>query len=109
MLRIIHDIFEITRPLDGCKILVDFQNTLCDFAPDALTQAKVGLETPSQNAYGKLKLAMVTTRRPEQQYHRLSSLKEPVSRLGIDVGVFYEESWAIDWLMEEARSQPFSD
>jgi hypothetical protein len=25
------------------------------------------------------------------------------------VGVFHEEKWAIDWLMEEARPQLFSD
>jgi hypothetical protein len=47
---------------------------------------------------------MVTARIPEQ-YDRLSLLKTPVAQLGIDVGVFYEEKWAIDWLVEETSQR----
>jgi hypothetical protein len=100
ILRVVNEIIEATKALEGCKILIDFQNTICDFGRDDLFKLKVELDIYRQTAMGNLRLAMVTARIPEQ-YDRLSLLKTPVSQLGIDVGVFYEERWAIDWLVEE--------
>jgi len=104
ILRIVKEIVEATKPLEGCKILIDFQNTTCDFGRDDLARLKVELASYRQTAVGNMRLAIVTARIPEQ-YDRLSLLKAPVSQLGIDVGVFYEEKWAIDWLVEEASQR----
>ena len=105
IVRILNEIVEITQPLDDCKILVDFQDTLCDCALADLSDLKFTPETLLQIGCGKLKLAILTSRHPEQQYHRVSLLKTPVSQLGIEVGVFYEEKWAIDWLAGETRQR----
>jgi len=90
ILRIFHEIVEATRRLEGCKILIDFQNTVCDFGGDDVPRLKVDLESYGETAFGKVRLAIVTARIPEH-YDRLCLLKAPVPQLGNDVGVFYEE------------------
>ena len=106
VVHILNEMVEVIKPLDGCKILIDLQNAVCDFGTEDFIDLPVELEVHRQAAVGKLKLAMVATRFPEQ-YDRVNSLKEPVARLGIDVGVFYEEERAIDWLVEESNQRYF--
>jgi hypothetical protein len=99
-LRVFHEIVKVTKPLDGCKVLLDLRDANCDLGLDDLVESKAELGSFPWHGTSELKLAMLTTRLPEQ-YSRLSLLKVPVSELGIDVGVFYDEKRSIDWLAEE--------
>jgi len=99
-LRVIREIVEVTRSFDTCKVLLNLQNVTCDLGLDDLVESKLDLEIDPQTVAGKLKLAMLMTPIPEH-YDRLSLLKVPVSKLGIEVGVFYEEKRSIDWLAKE--------
>jgi hypothetical protein len=101
-LRIFREIVEVTKPLDDCKVLLDLQDATCDFGFDDLVELEVELRIYPSPAVSKLKLAMVTTRHPEE-YGRLRLLMLPVSQLGIDVVVFYEATRAIDWLADETN------
>jgi hypothetical protein len=103
-LRIFREIVEVTKPLKGCKVLLDFQDSNCDFGPDDLADIHDELTNHPSAAFSNLKLAMVTIRLPEQ-FDRLRLLIAPLSQLGIDVSVFYEEKSGIDWLAEETRQR----
>ena len=95
LLRVFREIVEVTKSLDACKVLLDLQDVTCDLGLDDLVESKLDLEIYPQTVASELRLAMLTTPLPEH-YDRLSSLKVPVSQLGIDVGVFCGGKRSID-------------
>lgn len=99
-LRLMQAIGELTEPLNGGKVLLDLQDTTCDFGLEDLVELKAELSIFPWTAVRKLKLAMVTTPHPEQ-YYGLRQLTLPVSQLGVDVAAFCESSRAIEWLADE--------
>lgn len=94
-LRVFREIVDLTKSLDGCKVLLDLQDATCDSGLDDLGETKIAREIFPQTVISQLKLAMLTTQLPEQ-FARLSLLKGSVSQLGIEVGVFYEEKQPIE-------------
>ena len=95
-LQMLHEVVELTKQFDDCKVLLDLQNSKCDFGLDDV-EWKIMLMTDLSPAVGKLKLAIVTPQ-TQQQSGRLPPLMLPVGQLGIQIAVFFEETRAIEWL-----------
>jgi len=105
-LRLMDEVVDLTRPLNPCKILIDVQDTTCDLGLDELVDLKCALASFPWTDGSNLKLALVTPRHQEQ-FGLLRLLRLPNSALGVDVGVFYEEKRANDWLVEETNDRVF--
>jgi hypothetical protein len=93
--QVLHKVIDESRPLLGCKVLVDFQDAVFQFLPLDIAEFLVGLdpkEWPHDN-----KIALICA--PEgEQFRDLATLGEGLLKMKLKVSVFYNTREAIDWL-----------
>jgi hypothetical protein len=91
--QILDRVMDESRPLTGCKVLVDFQDATFHFLPSDITEVLDRFDLkgwPPSN-----KIAFICA--PEQS-RDLVLLGEGFLTMKLKAGVFYEMREAIDWL-----------
>ena len=95
--RVLDKLAEATQSFLDCKILVDFQDSKCQFLPSDVREIAHAFNVaawPHSN-----KIALVSS--PDmEQYHHLGLLGDCLLNMKIDVRVFYEMRDAISWLAQ---------
>ena len=93
--RVLDKLAEATQSFLDCKILVDFQDSKCQFSPSDVREIALTFDVsawPHSN-----KIALISS--PDmEQYHLLGILGDCLLDMKIDVSVFYEMRDAISWL-----------
>jgi hypothetical protein len=93
--RVLDKLAEATQSFLDCKILVDFQDSKCQFSPSDVREIALTFDVsawPHSN-----KIALISS--PDmEQYHHLGILGDCLLDMKIDVSVFYEMRDAISWL-----------
>jgi len=93
--HVLDKLAEATQSFLDCKILVDFQDSKCQFSPSDVREIALTFDVsawPHSN-----KIALISS--PDmEQYHHLGILGDCLLDMKIDVSVFYEMRDAISWL-----------
>ena len=93
--HVLDKLVEATQSFLDCKILVDLQDSKCQFSPSDVREIALTFDIaawPHSN-----KIALISS--PDmEQYHHLGILGDRLLDMKIDVGVFYEMRDAISWL-----------
>ena len=94
---------ELVQPLPDCKILLDLEDAIYDL-PEAQIDRIFDELNPDFWA-SNLKIAVVA-RATTAERDQLLRLSTRLSKMGIQVAVFYDTKAAIDWLSETRLSAP---
>jgi hypothetical protein len=93
--QILDKVIAESGPLQDCKVLVDFQDSIFQFLPSDIAEFLVGFN-PKRWPHNN-KIALISS--PEgPQFRALAILGEGLLKMKFEVGVFYEMREAIDWL-----------
>lgn len=94
--RAFDQLAETTQTFRDCKILIDFQDSKCQFLASEID----GLEIDLQKWPRSHKIALVSS--PDKdQFRNLVSLGGYLVTMKLDVSVFYEMRNAISWLAQD--------
>jgi len=95
--RVLDKLAQATQTFLDCKILVDFQDSKCQFFPSDVREIALTFDVAAW-PHGN-KIALISS--PDmEQYHHLGILGDCLLDMKIDVSVFYEMRDAISWLAQ---------
>lgn len=95
--RVLNKLAETTKPFLDCKILIDFQDSICQFLPTDVAAMELTFDFggwPHTN-----KIALVSSPYKEQ-FPQLVMLNDCLLKMKLDVHVFEDMRTAVVWLSQ---------
>ncbi|HJU61823.1 MAG TPA: hypothetical protein VJ864_07235 [Candidatus Binatia bacterium] len=94
--RIFEEVTTVTQPLQDCKVIIDLQDTVCDFRTAEIENFAGGLKPERWPATNKV--AIVSPHNSE--HDQLLVLTRHLAQLSLKIALFTDSKSAVNWLTE---------
>jgi hypothetical protein len=95
--RIFEEVTAVTKSLQNCKVIIDLQDTTCDFKMAEIQNFAGGLKPEKWPATNKVAIVSLDN---SEQHDQLLVLTRHLAQLSLRIALFTDSKSAVNWLTE---------